>query len=189
MLVEKLNEQKCLVDQVVEIQQLIKSVSDCSSFNKLLILGQWQLFLCEMLMEIVYGDCGQLIKFKECWVFLFNDMFVCVNINFKGQLEISSLVFLGFKYVVKWNMVLFQVQVVEVGQDGGIYDKDNVFIQYVGVKKVFILGQVQNKVYFGFLCFFQELQDLQKDLVVVEQIMFFISMLYGIYQNLNMIVV
>ncbi|XP_022370158.1 rho guanine nucleotide exchange factor 10-like protein isoform X2 [Enhydra lutris kenyoni] len=192
-LAEKLNEQKRLADQVAEIQQLTKSVSDRSSLNKLLTSGQRQLLLCETLTETVYGDRGQLIKSKERRVFLLNDMLVCANINFKpannrGQLEISSLVPLGPKYVVKWNTALPQVQVVEVGQESGSYDKDNVLIQHAGAKKASAVGQAQNKVYFGPPRLFQELQDLQKDLAVVEQITFLISTLHGTYQNLNMTV-
>ncbi|XP_045441103.1 rho guanine nucleotide exchange factor 10-like protein isoform X2 [Pipistrellus kuhlii] len=192
-LAEKLNEQKRLADQVAEIQQLTKSISDRSSLNKLLTSGQRQLLLCETLTETVYGDRGQLIKSKERRVFLLNDMLVCANINFKpanhrGQLEISSLVPLGPKYVVKWNTALPQVQVVEVGQEGGAYDKDNVLIQHAGAKKASASGQAQSKVYFGPPRLFQELQDLQKDLEVVEQITVLIGTLHGTYQNLNMTV-
>ncbi|KAL1777040.1 rho guanine nucleotide exchange factor 10 isoform X4 [Sigmodon hispidus] len=187
-LAEKLNEQKRLADQVAEIQQLTKSVSDRSSLNKLLTSGQRQLLLCETLTETVYGDRGQLIKSKERRVFLLNDMLVCANINFKGQLEISSLVPLGPKYVVKWNTALPQVQVVEVGQDGSAYDKDNLLIQHAGAKKATAAGQAQNKVCLGPPRLFQELQDLQKDLAVVEQITLLISTLHGTYQNLNMTV-
>ncbi|XP_054996014.1 rho guanine nucleotide exchange factor 10-like protein isoform X9 [Sorex araneus] len=192
-LAEKLNEQKRLADQVAEIQQLTKSVSDRSSLNKLLTSGQRQLLLCETLTETVYGDRGQLIKSKERRVFLLNDMLVCANINFKpanhrGQLEISSLVPLGPKYVVKWNTALPQVQVVEVGQEGSSYEKDNVLIQHAGAKKASAAGQAQNKVYLGPPRLFQELQDLQKDLAVVEQITLLISTLHGTYQNLNMTV-
>lgn len=53
----------------------------------------------------------------------------------RGQLEISSLVPLGPKYVVKWSTALPQVQVVEVGQESGAYDKDNVVIHNAGAKK------------------------------------------------------
>ncbi|NWU72621.1 ARGAL protein, partial [Pterocles burchelli] len=188
-LAEKLNEQKRLADQVAEIQQLSKSISDRSSLNKLLSSGQRQLLLCETLTETVYGDRGQLIKSKERKVFLLNDMLVCANINFKGQLEISSLVPLGPKYVVKWSTALPQVQVVEVGQEGGAYDKDNVVIHNAGAKKHPPAGQAShNKVYLGPPRLFQELQDLQKDLAVVEQITLLISTLHGTYQNLNMTV-
>uniref|UniRef100_A0A674K5E0 Rho guanine nucleotide exchange factor 10-like protein n=1 Tax=Terrapene triunguis TaxID=2587831 RepID=A0A674K5E0_9SAUR len=183
-LAEKLNEQKRVADQMAEIQQLTRSVSDRSSLNKLLNSGQHQLLLCETLTETVYGDRGQLIKSKERKVFLLNDMLVCANINFKGQLEISSLVPLGPKYVVKWNTALPQVQVVEVGQENSTYDKDNVVIQNAGAKK----HASANKVYLGPPRLFQELQDLQKDLAVVEQITLLISTLHGTYQNLNMTV-
>ncbi|XP_074748777.1 rho guanine nucleotide exchange factor 10-like protein isoform X5 [Strix uralensis] len=188
-LAEKLNEQKRLADQVAEIQQLSKSISDRSSLNKLLSSGQQQLLLCETLTETVYGDRGQLIKSKERKVFLLNDMLVCANINFKGQLEISSLVPLGPKYVLKWSTALPQVQVVEVGQESGAYDKDNVVIHNAGAKKHAPSGQAShNKVYLGPPRLFQELQDLQKDLAVVEQITLLISTLHGTYQNLNMTV-
>ncbi|XP_075376918.1 rho guanine nucleotide exchange factor 10-like protein isoform X3 [Mycteria americana] len=188
-LAEKLNEQKRLADQVAEIQQLSKSISDRSSLNKLLSSGQRQLLLCETLTETVYGDRGQLIKSKERKVFLLNDTLVCANINFKGQLEISSLVPLGPKYVVKWSTALPQVQVVEVGQESGAYDKDNVVIHNAGAKKHAPAGQTShNKVYLGPPRLFQELQDLQKDLAVVEQITLLISTLHGTYQNLNMTV-
>ncbi|XP_040084428.1 rho guanine nucleotide exchange factor 10-like protein [Oryx dammah] len=192
-LAEKLNEQKRLADQVAEIQQLTKSVSDRSSLNKLLTSGQRQLLLCETLTETVYGDRGQLVKSKERRVFLLNDMLVCANINFKpanqrGQLEISSLAPLGPKYVVKWNTALPQVQVVEVGQEGGSHDKDHALIQHAGAKKASAAGQAQNKVYLGPPRLFQELQDLQKDLAVVEQITLLVSTLHGTYQNLNMAV-
>ncbi|XP_053136520.1 rho guanine nucleotide exchange factor 10-like protein isoform X14 [Hemicordylus capensis] len=188
-LAEKLNEQKRLADQVTEIQQLTKSVSDRSSLNKLLNSSQRQLLLCETLTETVYGDRGQLIKSKERRVFLLNDMLVCANVNFKGQLEISSLVPLGPKYIVKWNAALPQVQVVEVGQESSGYDKDHVVVQNVGSKKHVPSSQSShNKVYLGPPRLFQELQDLQKDLAVVEQITLLISTLHGTYQNLNMTV-
>ncbi|XP_033015369.1 rho guanine nucleotide exchange factor 10-like protein isoform X6 [Lacerta agilis] len=188
-LAEKLNEQKRLADQVAEIQQLTKSVSDRSSINKLLSSGQRQLLLCETLTETVYSDRGQLIKSKERKVFLLNDMLVCTNINFKGQLEISTLVPLGPKYIVKWNAALPQVQVVEVGQESSAHEKDNVVIPNLGLKKHMPSSQSShNKVYLGPPRLFQELQDLQKDLAVVEQITLLISTLHGTYQNLNMTV-
>lgn len=66
-------------------------------------------------------------------------------LSHRGQLEISSLVPLGPKYVVKWNTALPQVQVVEVGQDGGAYDKDNLLIQHAGAKKATAAGQAQSE--------------------------------------------
>ncbi|XP_009695326.1 PREDICTED: rho guanine nucleotide exchange factor 10-like protein, partial [Cariama cristata] len=143
----------------------------------------------ETLAEKLNEQKRLLIKSKERKVFLLNDMLVCANINFKGQLEISSLVPLGPKYVVKWSTALPQVQVVEVGQESGAYDKDNVVIHNAGAKKHAPAGQAShNKVYLGPPRLFQELQDLQKDLAVVEQITLLISTLHGTYQNLNMTV-
>uniref|UniRef100_A0A8C0UXX0 Rho guanine nucleotide exchange factor 10 like n=1 Tax=Cyanistes caeruleus TaxID=156563 RepID=A0A8C0UXX0_CYACU len=175
-LAEKLNEQKRLADQVAEMQQLSKSISDRSSLNKLLSSGQRQLLLCETLTETVYGDRGQLLKSKERKVFLLSDLLVCANVNFRGQLEISSLVPLGPKYVLKWSTALPQVQVVEVGQESGAGDKDGAAVANA------------DKVYLGPPRLFQELQDLQKDLAVVEQITLLVSTLHGTYQNLNMTV-
>ncbi|XP_060546284.1 rho guanine nucleotide exchange factor 10-like protein isoform X4 [Pantherophis guttatus] len=193
-LAEKLNEQKRLADQVAEIQQLTKSVSERNHLHKLLNSGQRQLLFCETLTETVYGDRGQLIKSKERKVFLLNDVLVCANINFKpvntgGQLEISSLVPLGPKYIVKWNAALPQVQVLEVGQESSAKEKDGVAIPNVGSKKPVPPSQSgHNKVYLGPPRLFQELQDLQKDLAVVQQITLLISTLHGTYQNLNMTV-
>lgn len=62
----------------------------------------------------------------------------------RGQLEISSLVPLGPKYVVKWSTALPQVQVVEVGQESGAYDKDNVVIHNAGAKKHAPAGQASH---------------------------------------------
>ncbi|XP_063033224.1 rho guanine nucleotide exchange factor 10-like protein isoform X2 [Melospiza melodia melodia] len=190
-LAEKLNEQKRLADQVAEMQQLSKSISDRSSFNKLLSSGQRQLLLCETLTETVYGDRGQLLKSKERKVFLLSDLLVCANVNFKGQLEISSLVPLGPKYVLKWSTALPQVQVVEVGQESGAGDKDSAAaaVANAGQRRHAPAGQAaHNKVYLGPPRLFQELQDLQKDLAVVEQITLLVSTLHGTYQNLNMTV-
>ena len=63
----------------------------------------------------------------------------------RGQLEISSLAPRGPKYVVKWNTALPQVQVVEVGQEGGSHDKDNALIQHAGAKKASAAGQAQSE--------------------------------------------
>ncbi|KAG8142216.1 hypothetical protein E2320_006164, partial [Naja naja] len=193
-LAEKLNEQKRLADQVAEIQQLTKSVSDRSHLHKLLNSGQRHLLFCETLTETVYGDRGQLIKSKERKVFLLNDVLVCANINFKpvntgGQLEISSLVPLGPKYIVKWNAALPHVQVLEVGQESSVKEKDGIAIPNVGSRKPASPSQSgHNKVYLGPPRLFQDLQDLQKDLAVVQQITLLISTLHGTYQNLNMTV-
>ncbi|NWS08975.1 ARGAL protein, partial [Motacilla alba] len=198
-LAEKLNEQKRLADQLAEMQQLSKSIGDRSSFNKLLSSGQRQLLLCETLTETVYGDRGQLLKSKERKVFLLSDLLVCANVNFKGQLEISSLVPLGPKYVLKWSTALPQVQVVEVGQESGAGDKDSAaaarrpggshLVDPVALRAPEIPAFLpEDKVYLGPPRLFQELQDLQKDLAVVEQITLLVSTLHGTYQNLNMTV-
>ncbi|NWR50829.1 ARGAL protein, partial [Regulus satrapa] len=176
-LAEKLNEQKRLADQVAEMQQLSKSISDRSSLNKLLSSGQRQLLLCETLTETVYGDRGQLLKSKERKVFLLSDLLVCANVNFKGQLEISSLVPLGPKYVLKWSTALPQVQVVELACPAVLLKS-----------RFFFSPPTKDKVYLGPPRLFQELQDLQKDLAVVEQITLLVSTLHGTYQNLNMTV-
>ncbi|XP_032935807.1 rho guanine nucleotide exchange factor 10-like protein isoform X6 [Catharus ustulatus] len=194
-LAEKLNEQKRVADQLAEMQQLSKSISDRSSLNKVLGSGQRQLLLCETLTETVYGDRGQLLKSKERKVFLLSDLLVCANVNFRGQLEISNLVPLGPKYVLKWSSALPQVQVVEVGQDSG--DKDGAATAATaataghrrhGHGHAPSGPAAHNKVYLGPPRLFQELQDLQKDLAVVEQITLLVSTLHGTYQNLNMAV-
>ncbi|XP_029433706.1 rho guanine nucleotide exchange factor 10-like protein isoform X2 [Rhinatrema bivittatum] len=187
-LAEKLNEQKRVADQVAEIQQLTKSVSDRSSLHKMLSSGQYQLLLCETLTETVYGDRGQLIKSKERRVFLLNDTLVCANINFKGQLDISSLVPLGPRYVLKWSTSLPQVQVLEVGQEFSAYEKENISEKHLGIKKPSLSGQSHSKMWLGPPRLFQELQDVRKDLVVVEQITQLIGTLHGTYQNLNVAV-
>ncbi|XP_064423905.1 rho guanine nucleotide exchange factor 10-like protein [Latimeria chalumnae] len=182
-LAEKLNEQKRVADQVAEIQQLAKSISD-RSLNKLLNSGQRQLILCETLIETVFGDKGQVLKSKERKVFLLNDLLMCANINVKGQADINSLVPLGPKYAVKWSVPLQQVQVVEVGQEGSNLEKD-AYVQQHGGKKPTASGLQQSKLFLGPPRLYQELQELQSDLIVVENIARLIGTLNGIYQNLN----
>lgn len=73
------------------------------------------------------------------------DLFMSIFLRLgRGQLEISSLVPLGPKYVVKWSTALPQVQVVEVGQESGAYDKDNVVIHNAGAKKHAPAGQASH---------------------------------------------
>ncbi|KFQ08302.1 Rho guanine nucleotide exchange factor 10-like, partial [Leptosomus discolor] len=190
-LAETLNEQKRLADQVAEIQQLSKSIS---SLSKLLSSGQQQLLLCGTVTETVYGDGGQVIKSKERKLFLFSDRVVCANVNLKpvnpgGQLEMSRLVPLGPKYVMKWSTPLQQVQAVEVGQESNVHDEDNVVIHNAGARRRMSARQAShNKVYLGPPRLLQELQNLKEDLEVVEQITLLISTLHGTYQNLNMTV-
>ncbi|XP_067826705.1 rho guanine nucleotide exchange factor 10-like protein isoform X2 [Heptranchias perlo] len=185
-LAEKLNEQKRVADQIAEIQQLAKSVGD-RNLNKLLSSGQRQLVLCETLTETVYGERGQILKSKERRVFLLNDLLICANINVKGQPDIGSLVPVGPKYTVKWSTPLPQVQVVEVGQEGKDYDKDTIIFQHPGSKKTSSTS-LSSKIYMGPPRLYQELQELQQDLVVVNQISQLISALHGTYQNLNLTV-
>ncbi|XP_069804717.1 rho guanine nucleotide exchange factor 10-like protein isoform X3 [Dendropsophus ebraccatus] len=186
-LAEKLNEQKRLADQVAEIQQLCKSISDRSTLYKSLSSGQHQLLICETLTEMVYGEKGQLLKSKERKLFLLNDVLVCANINFKGQPDIGNLVPLGPRYVLKWNAAIPQLQVAEFGQEGNIYEKEAAGGQQ-SVSKKQSPSAGQNKVSLGSPRLYQELQDVKKDLEVVEQITQLISTLQGTYQNLNMTV-
>ncbi|XP_060707963.1 rho guanine nucleotide exchange factor 10-like protein isoform X2 [Hemiscyllium ocellatum] len=185
-LAEKLNEQKRVVDQMAEIQQLAKSVGD-RTLNKLLSSGQRQLVLCETLTETVYGEKGQILKSKERRVFLLNDLLICANINVKSQPDIGSLVPVGPKYTVKWSTPLLQVQVVEVGLEGKGYNKDTIIFQHPGSKKTSSTS-LSSKIYMGPPRLYQELQELQQDLTVVNQISQLISTLHGTYQNLNLIV-
>ncbi|XP_075697044.1 rho guanine nucleotide exchange factor 10-like protein [Rhinoderma darwinii] len=186
-LAEKLNEQKRVADQVAEIQQLCKSISDRSTLYKSLSSGLHQLLICETLTEMVYGEKGQLLKSKERKLFLLNDVIVCANINFKGQPEIGNLVPLGPRYVLKWNAALPQLQVAEFGQEGNVYEKEAAGVQQ-SISKKQSPSAGQNKVSLGSPRLYQELQDIKKDLDVVEQITQLISTLHGSYQNLNMTV-
>ncbi|KAM3922566.1 rho guanine nucleotide exchange factor 10-like protein isoform 1-T2 [Leptodactylus fuscus] len=186
-LAEKLNEQKRVADQVAEIQQLCKSINDRSTLYKSLSSGLHQLLLCETLTEMVYGEKGQLLKSKERKLFLLNDVLVCANINFKGQPDIGNLVPLGPRYVLKWNAALPQLQVAEFGQEGNMCEKEAVGVQQ-SISKKQSPSAGQNKVSLGSPRLYQELQDIKKDLDVVEQITQLISTLHGTYQNLNMTV-
>ncbi|KAA0707632.1 Rho guanine nucleotide exchange factor 10-like protein [Triplophysa tibetana] len=180
-LAEKLNEQKRVADQITETQQLARCVSD-RTLSKLLNSEQSSLILCETLIETVYGERGQVLKSKERKVFLFGDMLICANINVKGPPDISSLVPVGPKYSMKWSSPLQLVQVVEVGQEGS-QSKDTLY-QLGGVKRSggssgagsIILGPPR---------LYQELQELQHDLSVVEQVTLLVGTLQGTYQNLN----
>uniref|UniRef100_W5M5F5 Rho guanine nucleotide exchange factor 10 like n=1 Tax=Lepisosteus oculatus TaxID=7918 RepID=W5M5F5_LEPOC len=181
-LAEKLNEQKRVADQITEIQQLAKSISD-RTLNKLLSSDQRQLILCETLIETVYGDKGQVLKSKERKVFLLNDTLICANINVKGQPDLSSLVPVGPKYAMKWSAPLLLVQVVEVGQEGTTQNKETLF-QHSGFKRPGS-ASVPGKVFLGPPRLYQELQELQHDLAVVEDVSQLIGTLQGSYQNLN----
>ncbi|XP_074538407.1 rho guanine nucleotide exchange factor 10-like protein [Halichoeres trimaculatus] len=181
-LAEKLNEQKRLADQEAEIQQLAHSVGD-RNLNKLLNSEQRQLIQCELLTEIVYGDKGQVLKSKERKVFLLNDTLICANVNLKGPPDLSSLVPVGPKYTVKWCAPLLQTQVVEVGQDS-LQNREGV----VSVRRHNSTSSTSGKVFLGPPQLYQELEELQHDLRVVEEVSVLVSTLHGTYQNLNTMV-
>ncbi|KTF87770.1 hypothetical protein cypCar_00013609 [Cyprinus carpio] len=180
-LAEKLNEQKRLAEQLAEIQQLTRSVSD-RNLSKQLNSDQKQLILSETLIETVFGEKGQVLKSKERKVFLLNDMLVCANINVKGPPDISSLVPIGPKYAVKWSAPLLQVQVVEVGQETPQH-KDSIY-QQSGSKRLSSTNS-QGKLFLGPPRLYQELQELQHDLSVVEEVTLLVGTMQGSYQNLN----
>uniref|UniRef100_A0A3Q2NTV0 Rho guanine nucleotide exchange factor 10 like n=1 Tax=Fundulus heteroclitus TaxID=8078 RepID=A0A3Q2NTV0_FUNHE len=140
---------------------------------------QRSLVLCETLIETVYGERGQVLKSKERKVFLFDDVLICANINVKGPPDISSLVPVGPKYTVKWSAPLQHVQVVEVGQENS-QSKDTLFPQS-GAKR----PSGACKALLGPPRLYQELQELQHDLSVVEEVTLLVGTLQGIYQNLN----
>ncbi|CAL8336717.1 unnamed protein product [Lota lota] len=180
-LAEKLNEQKRQADQVAETQQLARSVGD-RLLSKQLNPEQSSLVLCETLIETVYGDRGQVLKSKERKVFLFEDVLVCANINVKGPPDLSSLVPVGPKYTMKWSAPLQLVQVVEVGQEG-TQGKETLY-QSSGTKRP-TSGCAAGKAILGPPRLYQELQELQHDLSVVEEVTLLVGTLQGTYQNLN----
>ncbi|XP_059189077.1 rho guanine nucleotide exchange factor 10-like protein [Centropristis striata] len=178
-LAEKLNEQKRVADQEAEIQQLAHSVGD-RNLSKLLNSEQRQLIQCELLTEIVYGEKGQVLKSKERKLFLLNDTLICANVNLKGPPDISSLVPVGPKYSVKWCAGLLQTQVVEVGQDS-LQRKDEV----IRARRHSSTSSTSGKVFLGPPRLYQELEELQHDLSVVEEVSLLVGTLHGTYQNLN----
>ncbi|MFT7814163.1 rho guanine nucleotide exchange factor 10-like protein isoform X1 [Arapaima gigas] len=178
-LAEKLNEQKRIADQVAEIQHLARSVSD-RALGKVLSSEKSHLVLCETLTEIVHGERGQVLKSKERKVFLLNDTLVCTSINVKGPPDLSSLVPVGPKYNVKWSAPLLQVQVVEVGQE----KSQEALFQHSGVRQS-NSNTVPGKMFLGPPRLYQELQELQHDLSVVEEVTLLVGTLQGTYQNLN----
>ncbi|XP_057701766.1 rho guanine nucleotide exchange factor 10-like protein isoform X1 [Corythoichthys intestinalis] len=180
-LAEKLNEQKRVADQIAETQQLARSVSD-RLLSKQLNLEQGALVQCETLIETVYGERGQVLKSKERKVFLFDDVLICANINVKGSPDISSLVPVGPKYTMKWSAPLQQVQVVEVGQETS-QSKDAVFPQNASKRQN--AAHTSGKSLLGPPRLYQELQELQHDLGVVEDVTLLVGTLEGTYQNLN----
>ncbi|XP_051932912.1 rho guanine nucleotide exchange factor 10-like protein isoform X2 [Hippocampus zosterae] len=180
-LAEKLNEQKRVADQIAETQQLARSVGD-RLLSKQLNLEQGSLVQCETLIETVYGERGQVLKSKERKVFLFDDVLICANINVKGSPDISSLVPVGPKYTMKWSAPLQQVQVAEVGQET-CQGKDVVFQQNASKRQSG--AHASGKSILGPPRLYQELQELQHDLCVVENVTLLVGTLEGTYQNLN----
>uniref|UniRef100_A0A8C2KA40 Rho guanine nucleotide exchange factor (GEF) 10-like b n=1 Tax=Cyprinus carpio TaxID=7962 RepID=A0A8C2KA40_CYPCA len=164
-LAEKLNEQKRLAEQLAEIQQLTRSVSD-RNLSKQLNSDQKQLILSETLIETVFGEKGQVLKSKE------------PVLSYVGPPDISSLVPIGPKYAVKWSAPLLQVQVVEVGQETPHFNVD-IITDYHG--NVICSG----KLFLGPPRLYQELQELQHDLSVVEEVTLLVGTMQGSYQNLN----
>ncbi|XP_029011115.1 rho guanine nucleotide exchange factor 10-like protein isoform X2 [Betta splendens] len=178
-LAEKLNEQKRVADQEAEIQQLSHSMGD-RSFNKLLNSEHRQLIHCELLTEMVYGERGQVLKSKERKIFLLNDIVICANINLKGPPDINSLVPVGPKYTVKWTTPLLQTQVVEVGQDS-VQTIDRLS----STRRHSSISSSTGKMFLGPPRLYQDLEELQHDLAVVEEVSLLVGTLHGTYQNLN----
>ncbi|KAK7913430.1 hypothetical protein WMY93_013641 [Mugilogobius chulae] len=168
---------------IAETQQLARSVGD-RLLSKQLNSKQGSLVLCETLIETVYGERGQVLKSKERKVFLFDDVLICANINVKGPPDISSLVPVGPKYTMKWSAPLQQVQVVEVGQEGP-QSKDSFTFQPSGTKRPTSSVCSSGKALLGPPRLYQELQELQHDLSVVEEVTLLVGTLQGTYQNLN----
>ncbi|XP_056130102.1 rho guanine nucleotide exchange factor 10-like protein [Lampris incognitus] len=199
-LAEKLNQQKHLAEQLAEVQQLALSIGD-QDLNKVTRYQHSQLIQSEVLIETVYGEQGQVVKSKERKVFLLNDMLVCASVTPKGGSDISNLV-PGLKYSVKWVAPLLQTQVVEVGQE----DTDGL-IHLRGKAKTLsssgVAGKplrrftppsrmpqwktlpLSGKVFIGPPRLYQELEELQHDLSVVEAVTLLVGTLHGTYQNLN----
>ncbi|RVE71204.1 hypothetical protein OJAV_G00072270 [Oryzias javanicus] len=173
ILAEKLNEERRLADQEAEIQQLAQSIGD-RALSKLLHSEQKHLIHCELLTETVYGDKGQVLKSRRRKLFLFSDVLICANVTWKGPPEISSLVPLGAKCSVKWCAPLAQIQVEEVGQDGVAVSR-----------RQSSASSTAGRLFLGPPRLFQELEELQHDLAVVEEVSLLVGTLHGLYQNLN----
>uniref|UniRef100_A0A671NJ48 Rho guanine nucleotide exchange factor 10-like protein n=1 Tax=Sinocyclocheilus anshuiensis TaxID=1608454 RepID=A0A671NJ48_9TELE len=152
-LAEKLNEQKRLAEQLAEIQQLTRSVSD-RNLSKQLNSDQKQLILSETLIETVYGEKGQVLKSKERKVFLLNDMLVCANINVNLMQILHRI-----------TMLVERSRSVARVCWGHIISDPKLFL---GPPRLY-----------------QDLQELQHDLSVVEEVTLLVGTLQGSYQNLN----
>uniref|UniRef100_A0A3P8V4W0 Rho guanine nucleotide exchange factor 10 like n=1 Tax=Cynoglossus semilaevis TaxID=244447 RepID=A0A3P8V4W0_CYNSE len=182
-LAEKLNEQKRVADQEAELQQLAHSVShSCVLYLQMLNSESRQLVHSEVLTETVYGDKGQVLKSKERKVFLLNDSLICTNIcfviNHRGPPDISSPIPVGPRYTVKWCVPLLETKVVEVGQDS-LHDRDTEVRHYSAT------CSTSENTFLGSPKLYQELEELQHDLDVVERVCLMVGTLNGTYQNLN----
>ncbi|KAM3617479.1 uncharacterized protein V6R79_006755 [Siganus canaliculatus] len=178
-LAERLNEQKRLADQEAEIHHIAHSVGD-RNLSKMLRSEQRKLIHCELLTEIVYGDKGEVVKSKQRKLFLLNDTLICANVNLKSPPDISNLLPVSPKYTVKWCVPLLQTQVMEVGQDS-LQSGDNV----ITVRRHSSTSSATDKVYLGPPRLYQELDELQHDLSVVQEVSSLVATLHGPYQNLN----
>ncbi|TWW62743.1 Rho guanine nucleotide exchange factor 10-like protein [Takifugu flavidus] len=116
---------------------------------------------------------------REGEEFLWNDSFKSAR---RSPPDISSLVPIGPKYTMKWSAPIQQVQVVEVGQEGS-QNKETLFPQS-GTK--WPGGAcLSGRNFMGPPRLYQELQELQHDLSVVEDVTLLVGTLQGMYQNLN----
>lgn len=110
--------------------------------------------------------------------------------------------------MLKWNAALFQLHVAEFGQEGNVLEKETATSQQSTSKKqspsagqskspeplqiggppparsarLTPISVPSDKVSLGSPRLYQELQDVKKDLEVVEQITQLISTLHGSYQ-------
>ncbi|NWY48987.1 ARGAL protein, partial [Sylvia atricapilla] len=177
-LAEKLNEQKRLADQVAEMQQLSKSISDRSSLNKVgAPRPPHPPHLHPLPPPHPYPPHRPHFILILLLIFLLL-IFILSLTSSLGQLEISSLVPLGPKYAALGTVPSGVGSRLHPGVSSSLGDP-------VLLKS---RSSPKDKVYLGPPRLFQELQDLQKDLAVVEQITLLVSTLHGTYQNLNMTV-
>ncbi|XP_061578352.1 rho guanine nucleotide exchange factor 10-like protein [Cololabis saira] len=164
-LAEKLNEEKRLADQEAEIQQLVQGVGDRNLSKR---LNSEQLIQCDLLTEVVFGENGQVLKSKQRKLFLLNDTLICAGVNLKGHPDISSFLPLAPRYSLKWSAPLRQTRVVEVGQEGVVRRSSSTGSLFLHPRRLY-----------------QEMEELQHDLAVVEEVSELVGTLHGTYQNLN----
>ncbi|XP_024914862.1 rho guanine nucleotide exchange factor 10-like protein isoform X2 [Cynoglossus semilaevis] len=151
----------------------------CVLYLQMLNSESRQLVHSEVLTETVYGDKGQVLKSKERKVFLLNDSLICTNIvRNRGPPDISSPIPVGPRYTVKWCVPLLETKVVEVGQDS-LHDRDTEVRHYSAT------CSTSENTFLGSPKLYQELEELQHDLDVVERVCLMVGTLNGTYQNLN----